>query len=131
MPALTQLLKSVYTKYFILSNFLRECFDQMKRMMKKLSEPYNFFFSIVYFHYQKIGGKQMPGLYALCFLTIFESLNIVSLHFLYLYVFKVDIHRIHNYYGYLFFFPILSFNYVYFFSYIAATLISFIVLLKV
>src|SRR5258708_33140768 len=87
----------------------------MKRMMKKLSEPYNFFFSIVYFHYQKIGGKQMPGLYALCFLTIFESLNIVSLHFLYLYVFKVDIHRIHNYYGYLFFFPILSFNYVYFY----------------
>lgn len=119
---------------------------------------YNFFFSTLYFYYQKIGERQIPGLYAICFLTIFESFNFISLVFLYMNVFKVSTQRIHNYYGYLTFFPILALNYLYFYVkkqkeigiaefgsiplarrkrlrayfivYISVTLISFVILLN-
>lgn len=83
--------------------------------MKKLNKSYNAFFSLVYFKYQKIGEKQIPGFYAVCFLTVLEAFNFLSLVFLYMFVFNINKQSFQNYYCYLIFFPILIFNYIYFY----------------
>src|ERR1022692_1539475 len=83
--------------------------------MQGLIKIYNFFYSKIYFHYKKIGEQSMPGLYALCFLSLFESLNVLSIFFIYVLFYKFDLNKIDNKYGYLIFLFIFFLNYRYFY----------------
>lgn len=83
--------------------------------MKKFNELYSTFFSILYFKYQKIGERKIPGFYAVCFLTILETFNVLSLIYFYRLISKLYKEKVPRFYCYLIVFSILGLNYIYFY----------------
>ena len=83
--------------------------------MRTLMQVYNYFFYKIHLFYNKIGEKDMPGLYAVCIISLIESFNILSLFFIYELVFKVDLNKIEKNYVYVIFFLFFILNYIYFY----------------
>lgn len=72
-----------------------------------------YIFFLVFKKYQQWGEYHIPGVYAICFISVLQTLNVITILLIGLSVNMIDIHSIRNYVFALIYFFSLFFNYYY------------------